>query len=213
MPSGDPMDSHQDMTGEARWLTYGQLASVRRISRGSAVRLARRMKWARQAGNDGFARVLVPVAWQEPAGDRTRDNPDDATEEGPRDSDASVAFQAALIAVREAHAGEVAALQTRANIAESFASELRSRLDEQAAAAAELRRELEAAKAGVEQVEQGRETAEARADELRTRLDELEAQLAARQEAVDAAEALRQAEAARTGQGRWARLRAAWRGE
>ena len=206
------MDSHQDMTGDARWLTYGQLATVRRISRGSAVRLARRMKWARQAGNDGFARVLVPVAWQEPAGDRTRDNPDDTHEEGPRDFDASVAFQAALIAVREAHAGEIASLQSHANIAGSFAAELRSRLDEQAAVAAELRRELEAAKADVERVEQGRETAEARADELRNRLDELEAQPAARQGTVDAAEALRQAEAALAGQGRWRRLRAAWRG-
>ena len=207
------MDAPMEADEAGRWMTYGQLAAARRISRASAERLARRMKWRRQGGNDGFARVLVPLAFIEPAGDKARDKPQEAQGEAPRDSDASVAFQAALIAVREAHAGEVAALQTRANIAESFAAELRSRLDEQAAAAAELRRALEAAKADVEQVEQGRETAEARADELRTRLDELEAQLRAQQEGVDAAEEFRQAEAARAGEGRWARLRAAWRGE
>jgi hypothetical protein len=201
------MDSPQDITSEARWLTYGALASVRRISRGSAVRLARRMKWARQAGNDGFARVLVPVAWQEPAGDRTRDNPDDTTEESPRDSDASVAFQAALIAVREAHAGEVAALQTRANIAESFAAELRVQLDE-------VRGKLTDAQAAERSIaertshEVGR-AVEAEADLRR----ELEAALIAVGEAQVDVEELRQAEAARKGRGRWARLRDAWRVE
>jgi chromosome segregation ATPase len=206
------MDAPLESDEAGRWMTYGQLAAARRISRASAERLARREKWRRQAGNDKFARVLVPLAFIEPAGNRSKDSPHEGQGEAPRDSDASVAFQAALIAVREAHAGEVAALQTRANIAESFAAELRSRLDEQTAAAAELRRELEAAKGEVEQVEQGRETAEARADELRTKLDGLEAQLAAQQEAVDAAKTLQQAEAARAGQGRLARLRAAWRG-
>lgn len=201
------MDSTQDMTGENRWLTYGQLASVRRISRGSAVRLARRMKWARQAGNDGFARVLVPVAWQEPAGDRTRDNPDDTHEEGPRASDASVAFQAALIAVREAHAGEVSALTSRANIAELFAAELRVQLDE-------LRGKLTDAQAAERSMaerdshEVGR-AVEAEAD-LRRELEA--AQIALSEAEADAAE-LRQAEDARKGRGRWARLRGAWRGE
>jgi hypothetical protein len=38
-------------------------------------------------------------------------------------------------------------------------------------------------------------------------------QLTARQEVIDAAEALRQADDARKALGRWARVRRAWRGE
>ena len=76
----------------------------------------------------------------------------------------------------------------------------------QAAATAEAR--AERAERDKEQVEQGRETAEARADELRTRLDDMQVQ-----EVVDAAEAVRQDDDARRALGRWARLRAAWRGQ
>jgi hypothetical protein len=82
--------------------------------------------------------------------------------------------------------------------------------DRAEATAVDLRRELEAAKADVEQVVQGREAAQARADEL---LRELEAAQIAQGEAeADAAE-LRQADAEWQARGRWARLRAAWRGE
>ena len=70
----------------------------------------------------------------------------------------------------------------------------------------------DAAQADVEQVTQGRETAEAWAEELRAQLDELQVQFAARDEVIDDAEAIRQAEAERQAKGRWARLRAAWQG-
>jgi hypothetical protein len=43
-----------------RWLSYDELAESRGISRPSAIRLARRRKWARMEGNDGTARVAVP---------------------------------------------------------------------------------------------------------------------------------------------------------
>ena len=69
------------------------------------------------------------------------------------------------------------------------------------------------AQARIEQVEQGRETAEARACDLRTQRDELQVQLAAQQELIDAAQAIRQADDAYRALGRWARLKAAWRGE
>jgi hypothetical protein len=93
------------------------------------------------------------------------------------------------------------------------ADELRNRLDDLTAKLTDAQAELAAAQADIEQVAQGRETAEARGDELRTQLDEMQAQLAARQEAIDATEAVRQADDARQGRGRWARLRAAWRGD
>ena len=50
-----------DTGGETRWLSYGELAKARGISKASATRLAFRRKWPRQVSNDGGARVAVPV--------------------------------------------------------------------------------------------------------------------------------------------------------
>src|SRR5215469_8692794 len=47
--------------GAGAWLTYGQLAEVRQISRRAAVRLAQRHHLRRQPGNDGKVRVWVPA--------------------------------------------------------------------------------------------------------------------------------------------------------
>ena len=46
----------------ARWLSYAEFAAMRGISRSSAIRMARRHGWPRRPGNDGSARVAVPVA-------------------------------------------------------------------------------------------------------------------------------------------------------
>jgi len=64
-----------------------------------------------------------------------------------------------------------------------------------------------------DRAEQGREADRARADGLQAKLDDMQVQLTARQEVVDAAEAIRNADDARLARSRWARLRAAWRGE
>jgi hypothetical protein len=45
----------------ARRMTYAELAQARGISLASARRLARRHAWGRQVGNDGVARVTVPL--------------------------------------------------------------------------------------------------------------------------------------------------------
>src|SRR5215469_15344639 len=47
--------------GAGAWLTYGQLAEARQISRRAAVRLAQRHHLRRQPGNDGAVRVWVPA--------------------------------------------------------------------------------------------------------------------------------------------------------
>jgi hypothetical protein len=73
-----------------RWLSYDELAESRGISRPSAIRLARRRKWARMEGNDGTARVLVPAAEQIARGAV----PDDAT------IALAAAFEAGLTALR-----------------------------------------------------------------------------------------------------------------
>jgi hypothetical protein len=45
----------------ARRMTYAELAQARSISLPSARRLVRRHAWARQVGNDGVVRILVPL--------------------------------------------------------------------------------------------------------------------------------------------------------
>lgn len=49
-------------TGDARWLSYNELAQVRGIKREAAKRLSFRRQWARRVGNDGAARVCVPTS-------------------------------------------------------------------------------------------------------------------------------------------------------
>ena len=61
MPSGSS-DISLAVGDGARRMTYAELADVRGISAASAERLARRRRWARQAGNDGVVRVLVPLS-------------------------------------------------------------------------------------------------------------------------------------------------------
>ena len=45
----------------ARRMTYAELAQAREISMASARRLVRRHAWARQVGNDGVIRIIVPL--------------------------------------------------------------------------------------------------------------------------------------------------------
>jgi chromosome segregation ATPase len=76
---------------------------------------------------------------------------------------------------------------------------------------AEASRDTERQRA--DRAEQGREADRARADVLQAKLNDTQMQLTARQEVIDAAEAIRKADDARLARGRWARLRAAWRGK
>lgn len=46
---------------ETRLVTYAELAGILGIAVDSAKRLARRRRWQKQPGNDGLARVAVPV--------------------------------------------------------------------------------------------------------------------------------------------------------
>lgn len=51
--------------GDTRSLTYAEIGKARGISAASAKRLALRHSWRKVAGNDGLARVSVPVTWLE----------------------------------------------------------------------------------------------------------------------------------------------------
>jgi hypothetical protein len=103
------MSVGSDDAGEV-WMTKAELAAVRRISVASADRLARRMKWRKQPGNDGRARVLVPTDWSRPPKDGTESGPGQRPKDGPTDnptgnpsdiSRISNAFEVALTVVRD----------------------------------------------------------------------------------------------------------------
>jgi hypothetical protein len=49
------------MADDTRWMTYAELAEILRIGADSARNLVRRKRWTRRAGNDGLARIEVPV--------------------------------------------------------------------------------------------------------------------------------------------------------
>jgi hypothetical protein len=202
---------------DGRWLSYAQLAEARGITRKAAIRMTQRHRWRRQPGNDGTALVWVPE------GDLTsrqasRQTPHPA---GDGDGDGDTPGKDRLI---EALRTDL----TEANRRASDAVSLADRLTAQLAGAGERTDRTLALLADAERVL----TAERqRADAMRERLDETQHDLAAAQafaseaslqadqargaaqEAQDAADALRRADEARKARGRWARLRAAWRGE
>lgn len=174
---------HSPEEFQGRWLTYADISRIRGIGRPSAVKLAQREGWERRPGNDGTARILVPVEWLKPAKKETPREP--SREELPLLQDALVILRDQLgSADRRAEEAE-----RRAEAAESRADAANKRTDVAAALADRL----------IAQVTD----AERRVDQARAEVR------AARQEA----EQLRQADTARRGKGTWARLRAAWRGE
>ena len=168
---------------QGRWLTYDDISRIRGIGRPSAVKLVQREGWERRPGNDGTARILVPMGWLKPAKKET--SRETSREELPWLQDALVVLRDQLgVADRRAHEAE-----KRAEAAETRADAANKRVDVAAALADRLLAEMNAA--------------EKRADQAQAETRD------ARQEA----ERLRQADAARRGQGTWTRLRAAWRGE
>jgi hypothetical protein len=122
----------------SRRMTYAELAAVRGISVASAERLVRRRRWARQVGNDGVVRVLVPLAEarkRKPTAlaDTAPDNPADIRT-SPQTSPLIApdippiirTLESAVAALRE----QLAAANARADRAEQQAIEDRRRLIE-----------------------------------------------------------------------------------
>jgi hypothetical protein len=169
-----------------RWLTYAQLAESRGISKDSATRMAFRNKWRRQVGNDGTARVAVPAGQDKPSEMAARvTKQDDATP-------GVMVWEAAIVSLTDARNQA----QKRAEMAETAREAAETRVIEERARADSLRDRLDVIQDELRQ-------ARAAADQVREHV----------REAEDALAELRQADAVRRGQGRLARLRAAWRGE
>jgi hypothetical protein len=106
MAYDEASDTGYDLS-DGEWLTYAELAARRGIDRQSAFKLAARHRWRRQKGNTGQVRVFVPSAFAEPE-DKAEDK---ASDTGYDVSHHLAAFKAALTAIQEAHAGEVAVLR------------------------------------------------------------------------------------------------------
>jgi hypothetical protein len=99
-------DGHED-SRQDRWVTYDQLAELRRTSRASAVRQARRRKWRRQQDNQGNVLVLVPEDELRPSPDSPPDEPADGHQDGPSVISAlQSAFQTTLAAKDEVIAAQ-----------------------------------------------------------------------------------------------------------
>ena len=64
---GDNGGDDRPIGGDSRWMTYAELAQARGIKEPAAVRLVQRRGWERHQGNDGSARVAVPVAELRPS--------------------------------------------------------------------------------------------------------------------------------------------------
>ena len=61
MPLSDPPTGGSMAGDDIQWMTYAELAETLGIGADSARNLVRRKRWARQTGNDGLARIGVPV--------------------------------------------------------------------------------------------------------------------------------------------------------
>jgi hypothetical protein len=200
------------------WMTYAQLAASRGVKRIAAVRIVQRHKWRKQAGNDGQVRVLVPHDMTGPSprlpqhvagyvtGDVTA-TPVTVTSE----------VETVLAALREAHAGEIERLNTRLDaLIAGHRGEIVA-IEAKLAAAEARAAEVEQLRAAIETEHTHGADLEARIAGLHGLLADAEHRLVdaerGRTTALEQLDTMDRAETARRGKGRWARLRAAWRGE
>ena len=124
-----------------RWLGYVDLAELRGISKASATRMAFRYGWRRQEGNDGTARVFVPLSALHGKGS------------GSAIERMAAAIETAMGLFRQ----RVEAAETRADQAEARAQR------------AQITAEVERSRA--DRAEQDLDRERSRADELQNRLD------------------------------------------
>jgi hypothetical protein len=230
-----------DASDDGKWLTYQQLAEIRRISKPSAIRLVMRHRWRRQRDNERVVRVLVPPGMLEPdraPHDAPHDASDDTADDAPDDATGHRKLLAgALAALEDAVAGlreQLANANRRASVAEARAEQdatlianLEADLRTKDAEAGALRERLEGAEAVLTTE---RQRAEASITDLEADLRAKDAEIAEQRSAADQtrteaqqvqeaarlareqAETLRQAEEARKGRGRFRRAWDGWRG-
>jgi hypothetical protein len=174
-----------DEEADSRWMTYTELATARRITTSSAIKLVLRRGWRRQKDNHGTMRALVPPDCWEPARGRNAD--DDA-------------YVREAIGALEA---SVAALRERAEAAEQMARSERDRAD----------RAVQARDGELMRSNSLRDRIDVLRAELADAMEALDIARYEAWEATQTAEELREADATWHALGRIERVRRAWRGE
>jgi hypothetical protein len=183
---------------DTRWMSYAELGQARGINPASAKRLALRRKWRRQAGNDGTARVAVPVREATPRNGNTGATGEDVAH-------LVTSLELALSELRTQLVRE----RNRADQASEAAERNAAWLAEAEARIATLRADGAMVKLVRDSLERALTAAERASAEADAAL--VMEQIARSKAEADAA-ALRHAEKARREQGRATRLRQAWRG-
>lgn len=123
------------MADDIRWMTYTELAEALGIGPDSARNLVRRKRWPRQTGNDGLARVGVPVTHlverlEAQGNDGAADTPADSPINPPTDSTTETLVDGGIIAleVLKEHIGRL----------ETEISDLKDELSRERARAAQV---------------------------------------------------------------------------
>jgi len=224
-------------------MTFAELAEARSTTKRAAIMLVRRHKWRRQRTNEGHTIALVPTTWAEPVAghteaERNRYSSDHSWGHRAGHSSSHSAYypDPALIALENTVAAlraDLSEANKRADAAIALADRTLAQLadagvraDQAVAQADTLRATIDELRAGqmlmaethaqdlVAAIQRAQDAAE---ETISQRVDRLEhdraTAVAIADEAVRAAEQLRQAAAEGKGRGRWARLKTAWRGE
>jgi chromosome segregation ATPase len=189
-----------DDRSDNQWVSFVELAARRGISKDAAHRLVRRKGWRRQSDNRGRVLVLVPVEElaQAEVGrppNQSDSPPDNRSDNAAQEAMFQVALQAkdATIAAKD---GQIEALKAAGTAKDGQIQTLQGQVSMLQAETAAARKAADQAELDVDRLETERDAANTAA-----------------QEARQTAEELRQVDEARAGQGRWQRLRAAWRGQ
>lgn len=173
-------------TPDGIWMTKAEIAVVRRISVASADRLVRRQGWRKERGNDGRARVLVPLTWAQPRPGNPRDEtsgPKDTnpTDKAPNPTDVRRTISALETAVnaleQQLAAVRAEQLQAQTAWAEQLAA-LQGELDRTRAEVGAQRSRADRAEGVIEGM---KAATDARAEEMRSELSTLKAEVAQRQ--------------------------------
>src|SRR5215213_4373920 len=92
------------MTDDVRWMSYAELAEALGIGADSARNLVRRKRWPRRPGNDGMARIGVPVEHLTRAPiDPPANAPDDGAADGTIDPPADPPTDGGIIPILNRH--------------------------------------------------------------------------------------------------------------
>jgi hypothetical protein len=165
-------------------VTYIELAEARGITVAAARRLTLRHRWPKHPGNDGYTRVLVPVAFMET----------DATSVAPSLDEASISAvaQAATVAMTDAFTDVlrvvptlhelVASLQTQLTTAQERADQERQRAERAESRAQEAEEQTRAVVEQLTAERQLRAEDKERVDHAEQRANEAEAQARAAEE-------------------------------